>query len=97
VLFYCIYLFIFFIGDEFQNFSRFNFINETNKEAEKLETEIKLLKLEVDKCKKAEDTGGDKIRKKLLEGLQVLRGEVEDGVPTPHHPSQCYLLYNIKI
>lgn len=58
------------LGDEFQNFSRFNFINETNKEAEKLEEEIKQLKVEVERCKKSEDTGGDKIRKKLLEGLQ---------------------------
>lgn len=59
-------------GDEFHNFSRFNFINETNKEAEKLEAEIKSLKLEVEKCKMADDTGGDKIRKKLTEGLQVI-------------------------
>lgn len=58
-------------GDEFQNFSRFNFINETYKQCDMLEAAIATLRTEAEQSKKASDTGGDKIRKKLLEGLQA--------------------------
>jgi hypothetical protein len=74
----CITLTMILSGDEFQNFSRFNFINETHKQCDMLEASINTLKEELEQSKKASDTGGDKIRKKLLEGLQVCSERAEE-------------------
>eukprot|EP00026_Physarum_polycephalum_P002978 Phypoly_transcript_02987.p1 GENE.Phypoly_transcript_02987~~Phypoly_transcript_02987.p1 ORF type:complete len:614 (+),score=97.37 Phypoly_transcript_02987:98-1939(+) len=85
------------IGNEFQNFSRFNFINETHKQCDMLEASIHTLKEELEQSKKASDTGGDKIRKKLLEGLQQQLEDTEKKTEKfENKAAQCLKVFSVK-